>query len=235
MPTPWLITREADDARVDREVFDARGVPVIEVPCVETRWRAWPWSSADGLTLFTSRRAVSAWERAGKPGLADVAAVSPSTSRALEELGVTPSLAIEGGVVPLAEAIVARWHALGRPATQVRYPTSGAGLTAPEQQRALELLSALGPVARQVVYEVQPPRGLAQALDAATRFDWAITFASPSAVSHFFAAVSAPRPPRHVVCVGRSTARAWNELRPASWPGAVVSSDLRSTIPEVIP
>lgn len=235
MPTTWLITREADDARVDREAFDERALPVIEVPCVETTWRRWPWREAGGLTLFTSRRAVSAWERAGAPPLGEVAAIAPSTSRALEALGVTPAVTAEGGVVALAEAIVAWWASRGRPALTVRYPTSGAGLQAPEQQQALTVLGTLGPVEREVVYDVRAPANLVPALEAATCFDWAVTFSSPSAVSHFFAAHRGERAPRHAICVGRSTARAWNSLRPPSWPDAVISTELRSTLPEVIP
>lgn len=236
VPTTWLLTREADDARVDREVLDARGVPVVEVPCVETAWRAWPWSSpALDVTFFTSRRAVEAWVRAGRPPLHEVVAVSPSTSGALRALDVVPVLEVEGGVVALAEHLAARWDVLGRPPTQVRYPTSSAGPGSAEQERALQVLAQLGEVDRRVVYDVRAPPGLEAALEAATQFSWSATFASPSAVSHFFAALDAPRPPHHVVCLGQSTARAWNELRPPAWPVAIPSRDLKSTLQEVTP
>ncbi len=233
MPSTWLLTREADDARSDREPLDARGLPVIEVPCVETSWRAWPWAEAAGVTLFTSRRTVRAWDQAGRPPLGDVVTLSPASERALLEVGLVPSLAVEGGVVALAEHLVARWEVLGRPPTLVRYPTSNAGLQTPEQRDAMKLLSLLGEVDRRVVYELRAPERLALALAAATTFGWSITFSSPSAVSHFFAALREARPPYQVVCLGRSTARAWNELRRAGWPEAITTSDLRSTLHEV--
>ncbi|MFZ5443418.1 MAG: uroporphyrinogen-III synthase [Myxococcota bacterium] len=235
MPTTWLITREAEDARAERELLEARGATVREVPCVETAWHAWPWPEAVGLTLFTSRRAVSAWERSGCAPLGEVAAVAPSTSGALEALGVEPVVTATGGAVALAEAVVARWRSLGAPPTPVRYPTSSAGLRAPEQGRVVELLSQLGPVDRRVVYDVQAPAALRPALEEATRADWAATFSSPSAVEHFFAAQPLASAPRQVLCVGASTARAWNARRPPSWPDAIVAADLRSTLPEVIP
>jgi len=230
----WLVTREADDARADRAALEACGAAVREVPCVETRWLPWPWASAtSGLVFFTSRRAVEAWARGGRAPLGDVVSVSPTTSAALRELGVAPSLAVEGGVVALAQQVVARWDERGRPPTEVRYPTSNAGLRAVEQQKALELLAPLGPIDRRVAYEVTAPEGLDRALADATCAPWSVTFASPSAVSHFLAAHTPPRAPRQVVCLGRSTARAWNTARPAGWPEAIVSTDLRSTLQEV--
>ncbi len=216
MATTWLLTRENDEPRAD----------AIVVPCVETRLLEWPFPLSPAaervgvrgceLTLFTSPRAVAAWA-ATKPQLDKVAAVGPATSSALEKCGVTPDLTAEGGVVALAHAIRA-WCSFP---VHFRYPTSNAGLDSPEQAEAIDLLSGIGKVDRQVAYEVTAPAGLRESLEGATKGDWAISFASPSAVHHFFAA----RPvitsaPKEAACLGASTVRAWNNGRPKDWPEA---------------
>jgi uroporphyrinogen-III synthase len=222
--TTWLITREADDARSERE---ARGERSIVVPCVETKILPWPYlpppaqrgeGRGEGLTFFTSRRAVASWLASRAP-LGEVASLSPATTDALKQSGITPAITSDGGVVSLAEAVVRVSRA-----TRIRYPTSDAGLRSPEQAEALRLLEKLGEVDRRVAYEVAAPAGLREALQAATRDDWSVSFASPSAVHHFFASNAViSRAPRDVACLGASTERAWNLARPEGWPPAVNS------------
>ena len=236
MATTWLITREADDAREEREAWSARGIESVSVPCVETLSLPWPWTSEDEtnlLTLFTSRRAVSSWLAAGKPKLGAVAALAPATSEALESEGIKPVVTAEGGVIALAQSVLAWWSARGCPLMRVHYPTSNAGLHAPEQAEALRLLSKLVEVDRQLAYEVRAPEGLKGTLELALQRDWAVTFSSPSAVHHFLSAGAAlTRAPAEVVCRGGSTLRAWNSARPAGWPEAVSSREF-SPHPEV--
>ena len=219
MGTTWLITREADDARSERDA--------ILVPCVETKILPWPFlplpatpgqGRGEGLTFFTSRRSVTSWTTSRAP-LEEVASLSPATSQALMREGITPTITAEGGVVALAEAVVR----LSR-ATRINYPTSNAGLASPEQAEALRILSKLGEVDRRVAYEVTAPAGLRQSLESAAVGDWSIAFASPSAVHHYFASgalISCG--PRHVDCLGAATERAWNTARPEGWPPAINS------------
>lgn len=227
----WLITREAEDARDEREALEALGLEVVCVPCVETSSLPWPWSDAgdEVVTFFTSRRAVASWLEAGRPSLGAVAAVAPATSEALEAAGVKPEVREAGGVVALAQAVLSWWRARGCPRTRVHYPTSNAGLHAPEQAEALRLLSKLIEVDRQLAYEVRAPEGLQERLEGAVRGAWAVTFASPSAVNHFFSAGARfAHPPVEVQCRGGSTRRAWNKARPSGWP------DVELPQPEVL-
>lgn len=231
MATTWLITREADDARGEREAWSARGVPTVSVPCVETRTLPWPWpiASETALTFFTSRRSVASWAAAGQPPLRQVAALSPATSEALQREGVSAGITTEGGVVSLAEAVRAWWTAQGRPPTTLRYPTSEAGTRSPEQAEAMAVLAQVGEVDRRLAYGIAPPAGLKEALERAATGEWAISFASPSAVQHFFAAGAAiARPPVRVACKGASTQRAWNSARREGWPEAVSSTEVSS-------
>lgn len=237
MATTWLITREAEDARSERDAWHSRGVSAVIVPCVETKLLPWPWptTAAVGvrefqLTLFTSRRAVASWSASGRPALDVIAALSPATSEALEHEHTTPTLTAEGGAVSLAEAVLTWWTAHHRPPTQVRYPTSEAGLHSPEQAEALRLLAKLGEVDRRVAYGVFPPANLRSSLEHTARGDWAISFASPSAVHHFFGSGAAlEHAPSRVSCHGASTERAWNLARREGWPLAVNSREFPLT------
>ncbi|MDP1826982.1 MAG: uroporphyrinogen-III synthase [Archangium sp.] len=263
METTWLITREADDARSERDAFLSRGERAVIVPCVETKLLEWPWSEGESpspceagggqvggtpalevspspqpsprsrrereLTFFTSRRAVASWSKTHAP-LNEVAALSPATSTALEAEHITPTITAEGGVVSLAEAVLAWWTARGTPRTLIRYPTSDAGLRSPEQTEALNLLRRVGEVDRRVVYVVAPPPNLRAALEQSTQGAWAISFASPSAVQHFFASGAAiARAPSRVACLGAATERAWNTARREGWPQAVNSREFPPT------
>ncbi|MBL8915394.1 MAG: uroporphyrinogen-III synthase [Archangium sp.] len=259
----WILTREGDDGGDVEALLRERGHQVVRVPCIETQWHAWPWpADPHALTIFTSRRAVECFARSvatiessraknsgaaphpdplpqgregSQSGLGVIAALRPETSRALAELGLEPDIEATGGSRALAHGIVTAWPWLSPRPMCIRYPTSSAGLSAPEQDDAVRDLSALGRVERTVVYDVTAPALLARELAAALiEPSWSIVFASPSAVSHFFTATGASASaPAHAVCFGASTARAWNERRPEAWPAASATSDLRSTL-EVI-
>lgn len=233
--TTWLLTRESDDAKEN----------AILVPCVKTTLLPWPWppsslparqfrhprsAAADGLTLFTSRRAVDSWVASARPTLNEVAALRPATSSALEQEGVTPLITSPSGVVGLAEAVRAWWISSGKPPLHLRYPTSEAGLRSAEQAEALSVLSEMGEVDRRLAYSVTAPQGLKESLERAARGDWSISFASPSAVEHFFAsgAVIAGAP-LEVICLGASTQRTWNTARPVGWPAAINSRESSHT------
>lgn len=224
----WLITREADDVSADRALHLARGMAPVSVPCVETVSIEWPWARAplpEGklVTLFTSRRSVEAWRVAGKPPLGEAAAIAPVTSELLRAEGVTPVVVAKGGVIALTQAVLAWWQAQGAPRTLVRYPTSNAGIHAPEQVQAMRILSKLVEVDRQLAYEVRAPEGLKASLERAIADggEWGVSFASPSAVNNFFSAgATFAQPPRQVDCRGGSTRRTWHERRPEGWPEA---------------
>lgn len=224
MATTWVITRETPEP----EEGEPRLPNAILVPCLETKLLPWPWASShDEVTLFTSRRAVAAWTSAGRPALGTTAALFPATSRALEREGLAPAITSESGAVGLARALERWWIAQGKPRLHVRYPTSDAGLHSDEQEEALRVLTGLGSVDRRVVYLVTAPAQLRQSLERAAKGDWSISFASPSAIQHFFAAHPViETAPSLVACRGASTERAWNELRPESWPSAVSASDV---------
>lgn len=203
--TPWAITRAADDATVQCEALWKAGLTAFALPCVERvlrpvhEWRP----DGDGVVFLTSATAVSAVRQtlSGFPGA--LAALSPHTSAALRASGLVPTIEAEGGAVSLAHAVAAHVKQLALRAPVFWYPTSDAGARADEQAAAVALLEALGPVARQVVYETRAPRGLAEAV-ARLPQRFHLFFASPSAVEHFVAA-RAPVAPDRVACWGHST------------------------------
>jgi uroporphyrinogen-III synthase len=234
----WIFTREAADSADACATLAARGLAVRSVPCVEFGDLPWPTWRGEGrrpVMFLTSKRsarrfAECAWpSSATEPGL--VAALGPVTTDFLAQRRVRVDLTAHGGVVPLAAQVRTTWESFGRPAWAIRYPTSTLGLDAPEQHEALELLSQVGPVQREAVYETRAPAGLAQALRAMTHSAWSVTFSSPSAVTAFLRNLSPDAlPPGHVVCLGGSTQRAWNQHKPLQWREAVITSNVVDTI-----
>ena len=218
----WIVTRAAEDCGPIVNALRGAGLTCEAVPCLErtaTAWAPWP-PAAPGLLqvcLVTSQATAALLAGPHRPPAhVQLAAVAPQTSQALRDAGLTPAVEATGGVEALAEA-VARW-AQGRKLT-VHYPTSDAGLDAPEQQAAVRHLERLGPVTRFAAYATTAPEGLAAAL-AARGPGCGVVFFSPSAVEHFAAA--APPTPRLVLCHGESTLRAWRERRAPQWPDAVL-------------
>lgn len=232
----WIVTRESFDASGERALLEAKGFRVCEVPCLETKWYAWPWKpSLRGLTLFTSRRSVWAWTRAGGPAIDAVAAMAPATSALLKELGKPPSISIEGGVVALARALVAHCHQQKLLELPVYYPVSNAGLEAPEQDLAMQILSETCVVDRRRVYDVRSPPNLETTLLSSTEGGFSVLISSPSAVRYFLAAAPTTVTPQHVVCLGKSTANAWNSHAPKHWPEAKPYRSLIEALAEFSP
>jgi uroporphyrinogen-III synthase len=230
----WLLTRELSDAKREQALLRTRGVDASVVPCIAFVERPWPrWRGEPGrsVTLLTSRRAAGRYVAQQESRTSMVAALAPSTTALLSEHGVQVDVAARGGVIVLAEAIAQAWRALGRPRWHFRYPTSDAGLEREEQAQAVAVLSELGPVERQVVYETRAADGLPESLSEVLLAQWAACFSSPSAVDAFLGAVpSGAAPPAHAVCFGRSTAQRWNARRPPAWREAVLTPSVVDTV-----
>ena len=111
-----VLTREASDNAPLVESLEARGIPVCEVPCLQTRFLApldeqingLPAAAENPVLVFTSRRGVEgffrsqplrAWFEGAATGSPSrrvrVAAVGPSTGEALQQHGVTPWILAE--------------------------------------------------------------------------------------------------------------------------------------------
>lgn len=123
----------------------------------------------------------------------------------------------------LARTVRGAWETAGRPAWELRHPTSDLGLTTAERHEADEVLAPISLVQHRVVYETRAPAGLAEALAPHVRGAWAVTFASPSAVEHLLSAARDAAPPVAVECSGQSTLRRWEARRPPHWPHAVLT------------
>ncbi len=202
---PWAITRADADARRVVEELRSSGVAAFPLPCIERVLRPVPRWRPEGhrVVLLTSTGAVEAVHGAlptTEPN--DLAAIAPTTSQALRELGFSPTVEGFSGVVQLAQAVEERLHRRGIIDAVFWYPSSDAGVTSAEQQEAVRRLEVLGPVTRPVVYEMRAPTTL-EADVSRLPPHYGVFFASPSAVSNFFAAH--PTPPARVVCWGEST------------------------------
>lgn len=205
---PWAITRADVDARRVVEQLRASGVDAFALPCIERVLRPVPRWRPEGhrVVLLTSSGAVEAVTRAllaSDPN--DLAAIAPTTSQALRELGFRPTVEGFSGVVQLAEAVEQRLHRRRIIDAVFWYPSSDVGARSAEQQEAVRRLELLGPVTRPIVYEMRAPATL-EADIAALPPRYGVFFASPSAVSNFL--VAHPTPPERVVCWGESTLHA---------------------------
>lgn len=205
---PWAITRSDADARRVVEELRGAGVEAFALPCIERVLRPFPRWRPEGhrVVLLTSTGAVEAVHRvlaSAEPH--ELAAIAPTTSQALRELGYRPTVEGFSGVVQLAQAVEERLHRRGINDAVFWYPSSDAGVTSAEQQEAVKRLEVLGPVTRPIVYEMRAPATL-EAEVARLPPHYGVFFASPSAVSNFFAAH--PTPPARVVCWGESTLHA---------------------------
>ena len=114
----------------------------------------------------------------------------------------------------LAHAAVA--EASREPIRRVLYPTSDVGLHTPEQARTMALLSTVtDDVRRAAVYATGPAPGLRERALALPR-DVGLVFFSPSAVDAFLDAVIPEVSERALaLCLGDSTARAWDSRAPS--------------------
>lgn len=222
----WIVTRERGEDSPELRLMRAAGAPFVEVPCLESLLAPWPWADVNGVTVFTSRRAVDSWAVSQAPKPSRVVALAPMTAAHCRAAGLEPELEIEGGVVALAQAMTQRW-AWSQHGLEVRYPTSPQGLESAEQRDACRVLASWARVDRRLAYEVRAPKNLPKALAPMVREPWGAVFASPSTVEHFLGACATDGlAPAHVACHGASTARAWDQRRPPSWPTAVDASHL---------
>lgn len=213
---PWAITRSDADARRVVQELRGSGLEAFALPCIERVLRAVPPWRPEGhrVVLLTSAGAVEAVHQtlaSTEPN--DLAAIAPTTSQALRELGFRPTVEGFAGVVQLAQAVEARLHRRGIIDPVFWYPSSDAGGSSAEQQEAVRRLELLGPVTRPVVYEMRAPATL-EADVATLPSRYGVFFASPSAVSNFFSA--RPRTPARVVCWGESTWQAARAVFPAA-------------------
>ncbi len=206
--TPWAITRARDEAgRVVTELL-AHGLSAFALPCIERI--ALPVEPFTGpghrVVLFTSIGAVEAAGAAlTRSQPIEVAALAPITAAALGRLHVQPAIEASGGVVALAQAVCESLQRRGVEQPCFWYPTSDVGLEGADQADAVRLLERLGPVTRTVAYQTRAPASLPADL-LALPAGYGVFFASPSAVTNFYAA-GPGLPPRRVVCWGTSTLR----------------------------
>lgn len=217
----WIVTREGGDAEQTVLALQARGLRARALPCIEREVLPWPdtltpeHDGAGTLMLCTSpfaaRLLIERWPllrtAAGAAPLS-CAATAPTTARLLDDAGVPVSTRVSGGVVALAEAVASAVHAGPRPC--VLYPTSDAGEEREEHAAALAALAKVADVRTAVAYATRAPAGLDDALRDLER-DAALLLFSPSAVSSWVAAAARTGVacPATVVCVGASTARAF--------------------------
>lgn len=219
--TTWIVTREASDAEQTAQALRARGLHARSQPAIAREALPWPdgltprRDAAGTLVMCTSPYAahlvIERWPAlraaAGEAPLA-CAATAPVTAAILEAGGVPVVVRAQGGVQALAAAIAATVH--GGPRPWVLYPTSDVGEESDEHAAALAALSPAADVRRGIAYATRPAPHLERALADLER-DAAVLVFSPSAVDALVtaAARAGVALPRSVVCVGASTARAF--------------------------
>jgi uroporphyrinogen-III synthase len=219
LPFTWIITKSQPHA--DSLVIQLRrqGFNALAICCIEHQWRDWPQlkqiGAAGPAILFVTSRAAAA--RVEVPQGALVAAITPTTSTALEARGIKVSFTAHGGVQELAR-VVSESSAVPDGA-EVFYPTSDAALRQPEHRAAVATLERRLRVRTQAVYATVAPANLAQELAALRGSAAPLGFAfwSPSAIENFSAAQGLDLTPGPAVLVGGSTLRCWREVAPPAW------------------
>lgn len=212
MPNPpqpaVLLTREPPDNRPLRQALAARGVAVVELPCVATAYLQPPAPAPGAAAVtFSSRRGVRGLVRAGlAASVLDAAprpllgAVGAATAAELAAAGWQAELVAdppEGEV--LAGMLVERLRP-GARVLAVRGKLRAGGLDAVLRRAGLEVDSL-------EVYANEEPR-----VEQRPAFPLAAVFiASPSAARRLLAANPWMRSARFF-CIGRSTERALAEL-----------------------
>ncbi len=221
----WIVARGAVEAAPWIAALARQGLDARALPCIERAPLPWPdvlvpadagrtivvCTSAWAARLVAERRAQARWG-----GDVVLAAVAPATAAVLVADGVPVAIAARGGSVALARAIVQATSTTNGPrhaattTTRVLYPTSDQGLQQPEQHDALALLSTVSDdVRRAAVYTTTPAPGLAHAVARLPRPAGLVLF-SPSAVDAFVDVADASLlASARAVCVGESSARAW--------------------------
>ncbi len=244
MSRPWYIARDPEAAAPVVAALAARGVPAAALPCTSREVLPWPEALVarpDSCNIlfctspFAARLVISQWpgETRETGDVVVTAAVAPVTAATLESAGLPVTIRAGGGARGLAEAVVAwiaeRRSAEGcsaRGAPRVLYPTSQIGLISAEQRAAVSQMRRVATVIRGVAYATRARSGLAAILRDALPQSAGVVFYSPSAVSAFLRALGessdgfAPRAWK-AICVGGSTARAWDRGRSPGRPRAL--------------
>ncbi len=224
--TIWVVTRPLAEAKALVRALGAQGVLAKALPCIERQkvsFPEWPGTPRGVPFVFvTSPYAAECvpWRRLRG---VRVAALRPKSVQVLERKGVACEVTAQGGAVALAKALSAHAKKAKRGAIDVLYPTSDLGGGEAEQQKARAVLAKLGRVTAPVVYRTVAPARLPERVRALASRPMGLVFTSPSAVRNFQAARARARvrpQVRGVVCLGRSTARAWNDGRLLEWPTA---------------
>jgi uroporphyrinogen-III synthase len=191
-----LVTRAAEDATAWVAALAARGVPALAAPCVEFNDVAFtlaPFRDLPVDLLITSPRAAGRVEPSDIAAAWRVLALAPRTRGALEARGIVVDLAVDGGAAALA-----RRCGTGRVPVLVGSDRAG------DEVRSVRTDTRLV-----IAYRTVAPAALpADALDA-TRGEFDLVFASPSAVENFAALVpGAIERASARWCLGRTTAAA---------------------------
>lgn len=231
--TIWVVTRPLAEAKALVRALKAEGAKAKALPCIEREKLSFPkWPSADrGLPFLfvTSPFAAECVPWRKMRGVL-VAALMPKSVEVVEAKGGVCAVTAKGGAVALAEAVAEHARIERSSRLDVLYPTSDLGGSEPEQQKARKVLATVGQVTAPVVYRTVAPPRLAEQVRKLGERPVGLVFSSPSAVRNFQAARSRARVRplvRGVVCLGKSTARAWNDGRLKEWPAArcVASTD----------
>ncbi len=203
-----LLTREHEDIRRDRGLFEEKGFEVIELPLIRTE--PLPFEPPQGhfdYVVFQSQKAVRYFlEKARPPQHAKLVAVGGKTQKLLESMGYSasaPSRESAQGLVEFFESI---------PPCRVLLPSAKEG-----RQELVEFLKSRGfdlvilPIYETTLVEYTKDRLLHAFKDSPI-----VVLASPSAVKSLFANLQKNGlldsvELRHVVCIGETTARAYRE------------------------
>jgi uroporphyrinogen-III synthase len=235
----WVLTRARAESVEWRSAFSGRGLATRLLPCIARRRRALrPWPKAPSsagvgdlsVYVFVTSPYVARLlpKRRLEARGVRVAALEPRCVEVLRERGLPVLVSARGGTVALAEALARHLHGRLAPGpVTIVYPSSDVGAKEPEQQRSRRMLAPLGRLLTPVAYETVRPPGLVASVKALPAGPLGLVFASPSAVHNFLVARrgAGVRPMvRAVVCLGASTAQAWDEGRPAGWPTALRAS-----------
>ena len=246
----WIVTREGSDAEQSAQALRARGLRARCLPCIEREALPWPPAlaprrDAAGTLImctspFAARLVIARWpalrEAAGDTPLS-CAATAPATARVLDEAGVPVTVRAHGGVVALAGAVASAVR--GGPRPLVLYPTSDVGEQSAEHATALAELPGFADVCRAIAYATRAAPELERALGDLEP-DAAMLVFSPSAVDALSAAATRAGAalPRTVVCVGDSTARAYERAtkrHAVQVPRGAELADFLSSLPETAP
>ncbi|MCB9745230.1 MAG: uroporphyrinogen-III synthase [Alphaproteobacteria bacterium] len=211
-----LVTRARGDNGTQRALLEAAGVAVVEVPLIAFRPTGAPIPALEpnDLVVLTSATAVGQLVARRRVDLlyADfVAAVGPSTARAMQSVSRAPDLVPRRALADaLAEAL---GDLRGRRVLYPRAETVPPDFEARLRQAGAELI----PIP---LYETVCPEGSREAMISARPFS-VITLASGSAARHL-AALGLDLEGVHLVAIGPSTAgvaeRAGLEVRVIARP-----------------